>query len=254
MARRINIEKLFAALDEEMRLKLSSKIDEIYHPTARGDESELNWIGLLKAYLPERYTVDSGFVVDHSGKISEQIDIIIYDRHFTPFIFKGERVVYIPAEGVYAIFEVKPQFNKKNYDYAVKKLKSVKSLKRTSASFTHILGKDKKDPFDVIGGILTKKNKAKKFFEDIKPASELTIILSLDYGVKIINSDIIEVQKKESVLAFFLLKLIERLRSLGSVPALEVDKYLNFLKNKKKESEKNLPPSSAKPSNPPLVD
>jgi len=235
MARKINIKKLFAALDEEMRLKLSSKIDEIYHPTTKGDESELNWIGLLKAYLPERYTVDAGFVVDYTGKISEQIDIIIYDRHFTPFIFKGEKVVYIPAEGVYAIFEVKPHFNKKNYDYAVKKLKSVKALKRTSASFTHILGKDRKNPFDIIGGILTKKNKARRFFENVKPGSELTIILSLDYGVKIINLNAVEAQEKESVLAFFLLKLIEKLRSLGSVPALEVDKYLHFFKNKKRK-------------------
>ena len=32
MAKKINIQKLFSALDEEMRLKLSSKIDEIYHP------------------------------------------------------------------------------------------------------------------------------------------------------------------------------------------------------------------------------
>ncbi len=232
MSKKINIQKLFAALDEEMRLKLSSKIDEIYHPTAKGDEAELNWIGLLRAYLPERYTIDSGFVVDHKGNISEQIDIIIYDRHFTPFIFRGENVVYIPAEGVYAVFEVKPHFDKKNYDYAVKKLKSVKGLKRTSASFAHILGKDKKELFDVIGGILTKENKGKKCFNDINTTSELSIILSLDCGIKVINGDSIEKQDKEPVLAFFLLKLIEKLRALGTVPALEVDKYLEFIKKK----------------------
>lgn len=230
MSKKINIQKLFTALDEEMRLKLSSKIDEIYHPTAKGDESELNWIGLLRAYLPERYTVDSGFVVDHKGNISEQIDIIIYDRHFTPFIFRGENVVYIPAEGVYAVFEVKPHFDKKNYDYAVKKLKSVKALKRTSATFTHILGKDKKELFDVVGGILTKENKSKKCFNEIETSSELSIILSLDCGIKIITGESIEKQDKEPVLAFFLLKLIEKLRALGSVPALEVDKYLGFIK------------------------
>jgi len=42
MNKKINIQKLFLALDEEMKLKLSSKIDEIYHPTAKGGESELN--------------------------------------------------------------------------------------------------------------------------------------------------------------------------------------------------------------------
>lgn len=226
MNKKINIQKLFTALDEEMRLKLSSKIDEIYHPTAKGDESELNWIGLLRAYLPERYKVDSGFIVDHSGTISEQIDIIVYDRHFTPFIFRGENVVYIPAEGVYAVFEVKPHFDKTNYNYAVKKLKSVNELKRTSANFTHILGKDKKELFDIIGGILTKENKGKKCFNEITVNSELSIILSLDYGIKIINGKTIEKQDKEPILAFFLLKLIEKLRALGSVPALDVDEYL----------------------------
>lgn len=234
MPKKINIQKLFTALDEEMRLKLSSKIDEIYHPTAKGDEAELNWIGLLRTYLPERYTVDSGFVVDHKGNISEQIDIIIYDRHFTPFIFRGENVVYIPAEGVYAVFEVKPHFDKKYYEYAIKKLKSVKALKRTSAFFTHIKGKDKKDLFDVIGGILTKENKGKKCFNGIEATAELSFILSLDCGIKVINGATVEKQDKEPVLAFFLLKLIEKLRALGSVPALEVDKYLGFVKKKEK--------------------
>lgn len=214
------------ALDEEMRLKLSSKIDEIYHPTSKGSESELNWIGLLRTYLPDRYTVDSGFVVDHEGNISDQIDVIIYDRHFTPFIFRGENIVYIPAEGVYAIFEVKPHFGKTNYDYAVKKLNSVKTLKRTSAEFAHIMGKDKKDLFEIIGGILTGENKGKKYFNELNVNSKLSIALSLDSGVKIIDGDLMEVQSKGPVLAFFLLKLIKKLQTLGTVPALEVDKYL----------------------------
>lgn len=230
MNKKINTQKLFSALDEEMHLKLSSKIDEIYHPTAKGYESELNWIGLLRTYLPERYTVDSGFVVDHKGNISEQIDIIIYDRHFTPFIFRGENTAYIPAEGVYAVFEVKPQFDQKNYNYAVKKLKSVRVLKRTSAIFAHISGQDKKELFDIIGGILTKGNKSKKYFNEIKTTSKLSIILSLDSGIKIINGDLMEKQDKERILAFFLLKLIEKLRMLGSVSALEVDKYLKLHK------------------------
>lgn len=226
---KIDIQKLFSALDEEMRLKLSSKIDEIYHPTAKGDESELNWIGLLKTYLPERYKVDSGFVVDHEGNISEQIDIIIYDRHFTPFIFRGESVSYIPAEGVYAVFEVKPHFDKGYYTYAVEKLKSVRELKRTSAPFNHILGKDTKELFSIIGGILTKENKSQSCFDEIKEGSDLTFVLCLDYGIKIVKNDAVEKKDKE-ILAFFLLKLIEKLRLVGSVPALDVDKYLEFIK------------------------
>lgn len=228
MNKKINIKKLFTALDDEMRLKLSSKIDQVFHPTSKGDESELNWIGLLKNYLPERYTVDGGFVVDYKGNISEQIDIIIYDRHFTPFIFRGENVVYIPAEGVYAIFEAKPHFDRKNYNYALKKFNSVKVLERTSASFSHAQGKSTKELHNIIGGILTNKNKSKEFFNKQKLDSNLSILLSLDSGVKVFNNGFTEAQDKQPILAFFLLKLIEKLRSLGSVPALEVDKYLDF--------------------------
>src|SRR3989344_5251455 len=236
MNKKIDIQKLFNALDEEMRQKLSSKIDEIYHPTAKGNETELNWIGLLRTYLPERYSVDSGFVVDHEGNISEQIDIIIYDRHFTPFIFRGENVVYIPAEGIYAVFEVKPTLNKTNYDYAVKKLKSVKQLKRTSASFVHILGKDKKELFNVVGGILTKENGSQNIYKNLKAGSELAIVLCLDCGIKVVGDKAIIARDKEPILAFFLLKLIEQLRQLGSVPALEVDKYLGFIKDDEENS------------------
>lgn len=229
MSEKIDIKKLFLALDEEMRLKLSSKIDEIHHPTAKGDESELNWIGLLRMYLPERYKVDSGFIIDHEGSLSDQIDIIIYDRHFTPFIFKGENVVFIPAEGVYAAFEVKPHFDKGYYDYAIEKFKSIRSLKRTSASITHLTGRGEKELFSIIGGILTKENNSLSFFNGVDESSELEFIVCLDYGVKVIGVKI-EEQNKEPFLAFFLLKLIERLRSLGSVSALEVDKYLEAIK------------------------
>lgn len=228
MTKKINIKKLFIALDEEMYLKLSSKIDEINHPTAKGTESELNWIGLIRSYLPERYTVDTGFIVDYKGNISEQIDIIIYDRHFTPFIFRGENVLYIPAEGVYAVFEIKPQLNKQTYEYAVKKLESVRSLKRTSATFAHATGHNKTDLKDIFGGILTNKNKSKKFFDSINSTSKLSIVLSLDHGIKVINKEVVELQEKKPILAFFLLKLIEKLRGLGSVPAIDVNKYLNI--------------------------
>lgn len=233
MPQKIDIQKLFTALDEELHLKLSSKIDEIYHPTAKGGETELNWIGLLRAYLPERYKVDTGFVVDYEGNISDQIDIIIYDRHFTPFIFRGENVVYIPAEGVYAVFEVKPHFDKNYFDYSIKKLESVRQLKRTSANFAHILGNDKKILFKIIGGILCKEMKSKSCYNEIKEGDDL-IVLCLDHGIKVTGEKTVEIQEQKPILAFFLLKLIEKLRSLGSVPALEVDKYLNFSRNNTK--------------------
>jgi hypothetical protein len=126
---------------------------------------------------------------------------------------------------------VKPHFDKSYYAYAIQKLKSVRELKRTSVPFNHILGKDTKELFNIIGGILTKENKSQSCFDEIKEGSDLTFVLCLDYGIKIIENDAVERQDKE-ILAFFLLKLIEKLRSFGSVAALDVDKYLKFIKIK----------------------
>lgn len=133
------------------------------------------------------------------------------------------------------MFEVKPTLTKAHYDYAVKKLKSVKRLKRTSASFVHILGKDKKELFDVKGGILTKENGSQSVYENLKAGSDLAIVLCLDCGIKVIGDKAVIKQDNEPILAFFLLKLIKQLRQLGSVPALEVDKYLGFVQEDEKE-------------------
>ena len=41
-------------------------------------------------------------VIDHEGNVSQQIDIVLYDVFYTPFIFNHDGFKYIPAEGVYA--------------------------------------------------------------------------------------------------------------------------------------------------------
>jgi hypothetical protein len=107
-------------------------------------------------------------------------------------------------------------------------------LKRTSAVFAHAQGKSTKELHNIIGGILTKKNKSKSLFNKIKTGSDLSILLSLDTGIKIINDTAIEEHNNKPILAFFLLKLIEKLRALGSVPALNVDAYLKNIMNIKK--------------------
>jgi len=168
--------------------------------------------------------------------LSEQIDIIVYDRHFTPFIFKGESTVYIPAEGVYAVFEVKPELNKKTHDYAVEKLESVTRLKRTSAEFRHIMGVDKQQLFPIMGGLLSKRNGSGSVYDSFNADSLLSVLVCLDKGAKVVKTikcdkvwtrQEADVSVGKPVLAFFLLKLIESLRGVGSVPALKVDEYLN---------------------------
>lgn len=163
---------LFSSLQNQMVAQLSTNRDFIGHPTSKGDSLENTWIEWLRKYLPNRYSVDKAIIIDSRGNLSDQIDLVIYDQQYTPFVLTQNGIHYIPAEGVYAIFEVKPdlqgniqvQGESISYiEYAGRKIESVRKLKRTS---TNIIDRGKKfDPrplTKIIGGILTSSNEIKK--------------------------------------------------------------------------------------------
>jgi hypothetical protein len=105
------------------------------HPTVMGDQSEQDWAAILRNFLPERYEVGPIIAVDSNGAQSEQIDVGIFDRQYSPLWFGRQGATRIvPVESVYAAFEVKPEMNKQYIEYAASKVASVRRLHRTSAA------------------------------------------------------------------------------------------------------------------------
>jgi hypothetical protein len=49
-------------------------------------------------------------VIDSLGSFSKQIDIVVFDRQYSPFIFNFQGQKTIPAESVCAAFEAKVHF------------------------------------------------------------------------------------------------------------------------------------------------
>ena len=71
---------------------------------------------MLSSYLPSQIPGDSGIFIDCEGNVSDQIDIVIYDRHyFAVYSQKQNGATYIPAESVYAVVEVKTDIKPKKY-------------------------------------------------------------------------------------------------------------------------------------------
>lgn len=89
----------------EHRLAIACK--SLGHPGTKGDAAEGVWLELLQAYLPARYQASKAHVVDSKGRFSEQIDIVVFDRQYSPFIFNFQGQQIVPAESVYAVFEAK---------------------------------------------------------------------------------------------------------------------------------------------------
>jgi hypothetical protein len=82
-----SLHKLLHALADDIETDLARSRELLAHPTEKGDESERVWLGLLRKYLPKRYEVRRAYVVDSNGVFSEQIDIVVHDRQYSPFVF-----------------------------------------------------------------------------------------------------------------------------------------------------------------------
>lgn len=184
---KIILRDLFNGLQTQMVSQLTTNRDYISHPGAIGDSLENVWIEWLRNYLPNRYCVDKAIVIDSNGDTSHQIDVVIYDQHFTPFVFNQNGFKYIPAEGVYAVFEVKPEFTG-HIEYAGKKIESVRKLKRTSVGIINAGTKTNGRALTkIIGGILASTNGVsnktiEKNLRSLKGLQSLEMGCAADFG------------------------------------------------------------------------
>ena len=149
------MQQLFRAKQAEMvACLLSSR--QVSQAGEMGSATEENWRGLLRAYMPGRYAVEGGFMIDVDGMESQQLDLIIFDRQYSPVLFETGGVLYVPAESVYGVFEVKQELSRRHVKYAGEKIASARRLRRTSAPIVHAGGEyPPKEPSRILGGILT---------------------------------------------------------------------------------------------------
>ena len=261
----IDLRDLFHGLQEQMLASLNLNRMAIEHPGSKGDATEQHWIEFLRTYLPDRYKVDKAIVIDSMGNVSEQMDVVIYDAIYTPFIFNQDGFLYIPAESVYAVFEVK-QDVEGHIEYAAKKVESVRKLKRTSIS---MVASGKTTPArpltKIIGGILTTTSSYKENDTVKRHLEKLNGLQTLDLGClcdtcsfyvdynEAIPKDIdptndindnrryieqvyesrkvneIEFSNTDVSLFTFFLQLVSYLKSIGTVPAIDINAYLKAI-------------------------
>lgn len=151
-----SIQTLLSELHDDIQERLSRARKAFGHPGTKGDASEAVWLELLQTYLPQRYQATSAHVVDSTGAFSDQIDVVVFDRQYSPFIFKFQGQTVIPAESVYAVFEAKQSINAEQVAYAKEKVMSVRSLHRTSLPIPHAGGTYPPKPLQhILGGLLT---------------------------------------------------------------------------------------------------
>lgn len=229
----------FAAEQEVLtvQLKLSSK--SITHDGVMGEVNEQHFIQILRKYLPMRYAVDRGIVIDSNGATSDQIDIVIFDNQYTPTLLDQHAHRFIPAEAVYCVLEAKPTINKTYLEYAGEKAKSVRELERTSVPIPHAGGVyPPKHLHPIVAGIVaadiewTDGMAGSSFSTNLKTLSGMC---ALDCGLALSDRSFdmfdgsLTFSPVDHSLAFFLFRLLQRLQSLGTVPAIDWNRYANVI-------------------------
>jgi hypothetical protein len=82
-----SLPELLAGLHINIENQLKIGRAALNHPTDKGDAAEAVWLEMLSLYLPKRYQAAKAHVVDSNGKFSEQIDVLVFDHQYSPFIF-----------------------------------------------------------------------------------------------------------------------------------------------------------------------
>lgn len=235
-----SLSTLLEELHQDVQSKLGAIRRTVQHPGAKGDASEQVWIKLLRTYLPKRYSAEQAFVVDSAGGVSQQIDVVIFDRQYTPFIFEIGNAKYVPAEGVYGVFEAKQAINADYVDYAVEKARSVRALHQTSLPIPHAGGVyDPKPPINIVSGILTfesdwsPKLGASLFNALSKADAEYQLDLGCVAAHGIFtakpNKTGHEIAGNDKAVTAFLFKLIAVLQTCGTVPMIDIEAYGKWL-------------------------
>lgn len=233
------LQDAFTLEQKLLQVKLELSSESVTHAGTLGDVDESYFIDVLRKYLSKRYAVDTGIVIDSRGTTSDQIDVIVYDNQYTPTLLDQESHRFVPAEAVYGIFEVKQTINKGYLQYAGEKAQSVRNLHRTSIKIVHAGGEHPPKPlFPIVAGIVAGTIDWADGFE--APAfrenyDALTDPQRLDCGLAVsgscfdIFSGAVKVGPSENALAYFLFRLLQKLQSLGTVPAVDWNAYASAL-------------------------
>jgi hypothetical protein len=235
-----SLSTLLASLHQDVERQLKIVRETLAHPGTKGDASEEVWLELFDKYLPARYQAKKAHVIDSLGTASQQIDVVIFDRQYSPFIFNFKDGLIIPAESVYAVFEVKQTMNADHVHYAQDKIASVRRLHRTSLPIPSASGiLPPKPPTPIIGGLVTFESEWEVAFgkpfekaminDDPNYLLDIGCVAAHGYFCSNKETGALEIINSNKATTAFLFKLISQLQFSGTVPMIDIQAYSNWL-------------------------
>lgn len=234
-----SLAQLLENLHRDIEQQLEIARQSFAHPGVKGDASEGVWLTLLRTYLPARYDAIKAHVVDSKGKFSDQIDIVVRDKQYSPFIFYFRDQAVVPAESVYAVFEAKQTVDAALIEYAESKAESVRKLHRTSLPIPHAGGTYPPKPLSpILAGIFSFQSEWSPALGDTlvshlttdDPNRQLDLGCVAAHGIFSRQADgAYQLTTESKPATAFLFELIARLQMQATVPMIDVKAYAEWL-------------------------
>jgi len=161
------ITKILTALNNEVLNELELA-KSIHHPGESGRAREQILAEFIKKLLPKSFDVSTGFVIDATGAMSRQVDLVIYRNDYHP-VFKIGGINHFMVESVAAVIENKASIkNSAALNQALENIKSVKSLDRTNKGRNYTCNEEERNRVNpdayqhqIFGAILTEESLSK---------------------------------------------------------------------------------------------
>jgi len=177
----LDIRKAFNSIGKNMLTDFELFQSQIKHAGERGAEREEVLKKFLSLYLPTKYAVSDGEIVDMSGGVSDQSDIVIYDHINTPLLLSGKNYRAFPSESVFATIEVKSVLTSQKLKEAANNISTTKSLLRDTGPIAGVVfaytSAWKKDP------IKTATLHLQEINSSLEPHQYIDLLCILDTGI-----------------------------------------------------------------------
>ncbi|MEK4529883.1 DUF6602 domain-containing protein [Paenibacillus sp. FSL H8-0104] len=78
------------------------------HGGLTGGYREGMWLSFFRSIIPLKYQMAQGvIIIDSGGRVSQEVDIAVYDEQYTPYVFQYNTLKFIPIEAVVMVIECK---------------------------------------------------------------------------------------------------------------------------------------------------
>lgn len=132
MQDRFDISLFIKNLGEDLVTAFNRSSEQGIHPDEVGKLKENSIAKSIEAMLPNGVGVGRGFVFDSYGNISNQCDLILYEKNLIPVFVRNDNTEYsyYPCEGVISVGEIKSTLNNEEFNSSLLKLERIKRMKR----------------------------------------------------------------------------------------------------------------------------